>query len=163
MKIKLFIIMTIFISALSCSKNTPSNPTAKSYIDNSISKKLENYGDSVVKNNIPIDDGSVEYHGIGKYVIKSLDDAITTNPENAEIYVDIYKDKKEAVIYIPNRFIFSNLISVSGKIDSQINDDKGTYILSMTVGDNAITDYSFTIMGSNEKYYITAVRLDKTK
>ena len=85
MKIKLFIIMTIFISALSCSKNTPSNPTAKSYIDNSIRKKLENYGDSIVKNNIPIDDGSVEYHGIGKYVIKSLDDAITTNPENAEI------------------------------------------------------------------------------
>ncbi|OEJ15826.1 hypothetical protein BFL38_10220 [Brachyspira hampsonii] len=186
MKLKILLIVIVILFAVSCAKNNPSNPTyavsntptgneENKSADNVNSKEtsntdeensLDNYGEKTdlpINDNTVIDDGALEYKGKVEYTVETLDSSSFTNPEYIDIYVDIYNDEKMILIYTPNRFRFENVSITGSKYEGNMSDDNGTYTFSMTVNRDTITDFNFTILGKQERYYMKSNQLDAIK
>ena len=98
MKIKILLTVILILFAVSCAKNTPSNPIQNNNKSNSIigynngeNGKINNYGDKVSIDSL---DGIVEYGGKGQLNIKLLDGIHAVGPEDIQVYVDIYEEEK---------------------------------------------------------------------
>ncbi|PTY39158.1 hypothetical protein [Brachyspira hampsonii] len=172
MKSKILLIIIVILFAVSCAKNNPSNPTQNnnssggstgSNTSENENTGINNYGDTEDIPSVNIDDGSIEFEGNAKLTIKTLDDISLVEPEDINIYVDIYEKDKIARVHIPNIFDFSNILLDNTKHTYYSSDEKGNYTLTMKVGNDSITEFQFIILSKVEsyKYYIESEKLSK--
>ncbi|PCG20493.1 hypothetical protein [Brachyspira sp. G79] len=184
MKTKIFLILIMIIFAVSCTKNNPANPVNVSEnnsrntetketsssdnqknSDNNTGTSSENDNsaentDTISHENHYNDKANV-YKGIAKHTIRT--GGITTQPEDVEIYADIYEDENIVELYIPRRVLFENAKEENGKYNLTKTEDGKTYILSMTVSGDSISNFDLTIQGQGETVYIKSDKLNKTE
>ena len=83
MKTKIFLILIIIIFAVSCTKNNPANP---------VNVSGNNSSDTETKDTSSSDDSKNNNTGTAKHTINTK--GIITQPEDIEIYADIYMKMK---------------------------------------------------------------------
>ena len=152
MKTKIFLILIIIIFAVSCTKNNPANP---------VNVSGNNSSDTETKDTSSSDDSKNNNTGTAKHTINTK--GIITQPEDIEIYADIYEDENIVELYIPRRIFFENARKENGNYNLTKTEDGKTYILSMTVSGDSINNLDLTIQGQGETVYIKADKLNKTE
>ena len=180
MKTKIFLILIIIIFAVSCTKNNTANPVNVSGNNSSDTETKDTSSSDDSKNNNTgtssdngnsaensdtktheNDDKATVYKGAAKHTINTK--GIITQPEDIEIYADIYEDENIVELYIPRRIFFENARKENGNYNLTKTEDGKTYILSMTVSGDSINNLDLTIQGQGETVYIKADKLNKTE
>ncbi|WP_157154570.1 hypothetical protein [Brachyspira murdochii] len=180
MKTKIFLILIMIILVVSCTKNNPANPVNISgnssgnteikdisSSDNQKNSDNNTANDNSAKNSDTksyenhYNDRASVYKGTAKHTIRI--ENVTTQPEDVEIYADIYEDENTIELYVPKRILFENAKKENGKYNLMKTEDGKTYILSMTISGDSISNFDLTIQGQGETAYIKADKLNKTE
>lgn len=190
MKAKIFLIIMIILFAVSCANNNPANPVqnnneTKNTENNANSGNTSsNSGNTSSNDNGSDNEGTginnngdkptiealngiveyKEYKGKAQLTTKGLDGRPLTDPEDiGNIYVDIYEKEKAALVQVNGIFSFKDIKLDNAKHTYYSSNEKGDYILTMTVRDDSITDFQIIIYfkGDNYRYYVTSAKLEK--
>ncbi|MEI0446509.1 hypothetical protein R4J03_05545 [Brachyspira intermedia] len=190
MKAKIFLIIMMILFAVSCANNNPANPVqnnneAKNTENNANSGNTSsNSGNTSSNDNGSDNEGTginnngdkptiealngiveyKEYKGKAQLTTKGLDGRPLTDPEDiGNIYVDIYEKEKAALVQVNGIFSFKDIKLDNAKHTYYSSNEKGDYILTMTVRDDSITDFQIIIYfkGDNYRYYVTSAKLEK--
>ncbi|MEI0529601.1 hypothetical protein R4J00_13280 [Brachyspira intermedia] len=190
MKAKIFLIIMMILFAVSCANNNPANPVqnnneTKNTENNANSGNTSsNSGNTSSNDNGSDNEGTginnngdkptiealngiveyKEYKGKAQLTTKGLDGRPLTDPEDiGNIYVDIYEKEKAALVQVNGIFSFKDIKLDNAKHTYYSSNEKGDYILTMTVRDDSITDFQIIIYfkGDNYRYYVTSAKLEK--